>query len=181
MGKITGVVQRISERDVNTKFGASVNVGINIDGEWYSALTKHGKADLNVQEGKTVRFSFTENGKYKNIDSKTFQVSNKAAVAVEKPASSGGGSTGGNIAGVKVGHSLTNAVQLAIADKDPSIENIKKRAVAILNLSKLLEDNFDSLFVEPEKAVDDPQKEDDGFDEPQKTESNDDWDDDVPF
>lgn len=73
--------------------------------------------------GKDVQFSF------KNLDTNTGKVS--------KPKTGNEGSSygGKDLKGIKIGHAVTNGIQLAIADGDLSDTHVKERCLFVYNLS----------------------------------------------
>lgn len=77
MAKVTGVVEKISQR------GNAFN--ICVDGNWYG----FGFTEPDFKEGVTVEFDVAMRGRYANVDNDTFKVVKKAS------ASKKGGTAGG--------------------------------------------------------------------------------------
>lgn len=84
MSKIVGTVSEVKE----FKTARGTMYSITVNGNFYGT----GSVNPKCGKGDTVAFTFTENGKYKNIDMKTFSIEAGA------PPSGGltGGSTGGS-------------------------------------------------------------------------------------
>lgn len=69
-----GTVEKITNRQVNTRNGPAESWSLNIDGDWYS----NGFNKPPVQEGQQVEFTFSQNGQYKNIDKGSLKASTNA-------------------------------------------------------------------------------------------------------
>lgn len=83
MSKVQGYVEAISAKATRTGGKA---YGIMVDGTWYSA----GFSDPGVEKGYQVRFTYTENGNFKNIDEGSLQ----AKKGSPKPTTHNGGFKG---------------------------------------------------------------------------------------
>lgn len=91
MSTTTGVVSKVSTKDVTTKWGTKKTYSINVGGDWY----KTGFKDPMVAEGQGVEFSYTEGTYGKEIDlstlKKTAGVAPSAAPKAATSSSGGGG------------------------------------------------------------------------------------------
>ena len=90
MPQVSGVVQALSTKDVNTKYGIKPTFSVNVDGVWYS---NGFKKPVEIEKGDTVNIEH-DGGKYKNIVSMS-KTAAGAGGASASPASSGGGRSGG--------------------------------------------------------------------------------------
>lgn len=61
MAEVTGVIEAVSSKDVNTRFGTKPTYSFKVSGQWY----KTGFKKMPHGEGETVSFPFSE-GKYGN-------------------------------------------------------------------------------------------------------------------
>lgn len=141
---IKGIVQAVACEDVTGKFGPQKKVKIKVGDAWYSGFIKPSEWPTPpLREGDTVAFEVVRRGEYDNIKAPI-----SVATSVPNPAVKGQSSaySGSNLAGVKVGHALNNAVQLAIASGDTSLKTIYDHAVTILNVGYELENRFDSII-----------------------------------
>lgn len=161
MSNIKGTVEQVSSKKGSThpKYGVSYSVGIKIDGEWYNGFFKKDAAALGLEAGVLVSFEVVQKGDYLNIDPKSLTV---AEAGERQPASTGtkaaprsGG--GYNEAGVKVGHAINNAVQIAVAqgitgkDGKVNLKAIHGIALDILILGVRLEQQYQGA-IEAAKA-----------------------------
>lgn len=161
MSQIKGTIEAASCKEGNDhpKYGMSYQTSIKVKGEWYGAFTRKTAEELGLGKGKLVSFTFTENGKYKNFDPKSLAVSTSTApAAASTSTSTSSGSaparSGFNEAGVKVGHAINNAVQLAIANKATDLKSIHGLAVDILTLSVKLESQYEKVVTVAKKKMD---------------------------
>ena len=153
MSQVKGTIGAVSCKEGNDhpKYGKSWVTSIKVNDEWYGAFTKKTADELGLEKGKLVSFTWSENGKYKNFDPKSLSVAQQQATTSgtvggsAAPKTGYSGSFGGNTAGIKVGHAINNAVQLAIASKDTSLKAIHGHAVDILALSVKLEGQFEQI------------------------------------
>lgn len=194
------------------------------DEKWYglgkskgdTINVKKGKDYVPVVVGDEIEFFYEEseyNGKtYYNAKSSQIKLVAKgtgqaqaAAKSAPKPAASAparsantGGSSGAKPpyeAGIKVGHAINNAVQLVCAEEGPiTLAAIEQKAIAILKLSRRLEQGFESIFdnsYQPLGTKAAPQPEPEPEPEPEPTPEPEpekpapasiaDFDDDIPF
>lgn len=131
---------------------------------------KKGKDWVDAKVGDTIEFLYEEkevgdkiycNAKVSDIKLKASAAPNSAASAPSGQAKQGtgtaqggartGGSTGGKSAGyeagIKVGHAINNAVQLVCAEEGtPTLAAIERKAIAIMKLSRKMEQGFESIF-----------------------------------
>ncbi len=145
---IKGTVESVKAENVAGKYGPQVKASIKVDGSWYGGFFKPAQWPTNVAQGCVVVFETKQNGEYVNIVPGTVQVSETAAVPdkADKPVRSAySGSGSSSTAGIKVGHAINNAVQLAIANKDTSLKAIYGHAVDVLSLSVALEGRFEGI------------------------------------
>ena len=82
MSNVTGNVDAITSKPVNTKFGPKPTFTILVDGEWY----KCGFTKPKCNKGDTVSFTFTEGTYGKEVDAKAIVI---AGAATPPPASAG--------------------------------------------------------------------------------------------
>ena len=61
----TGVVEAVSTKQVNTRFGEKTAYSVKIEGQWYG----NGFKSPGVDKGQTVQFDYKMQGNYKNITS----------------------------------------------------------------------------------------------------------------
>lgn len=216
MPAYTGVIERIhsAELDEPDRFDNTFRTSIKLDdGEWYG-LGGGKKPEVNIKhdggwhtlaEGDTVEVFYQVNGKYRNAKRSTITLkeAGEGGNSGGRPAAGGGnkntavagkaGGTrqGGNqLAGIKVGHALNNAVNLAIAEKDLSLSNIRVHAENIIRLSAELEADFEKITASPEPVADNaktekpkrkaPAKKSNPDPDPDEFE-DDKFDDDIPF
>lgn len=151
-----GLITRVSSKEnAPNKFGKSWKIGIQLDevDTWYNiSFAKKDAEALGLVKGRVVSFEYSTDDYGNKIDPKTIEVSREAAPA--KAAASGGAPAGKSWSGekgVKVGHAINNAVQLAIASGDLELKNIHKFAVNILTLSVKLEGQYEAIIA---KATD---------------------------
>lgn len=145
--QIKGIVEQVNDRGAKKgRYGIQHQISIKVGGDWYGGFTKKSAEDMGLEEGKLVTFTATQSGDYLNFDAKTLKISSSPdSQGSSKAKASSGGSVGGSSsqAGIKVGHAINNAVQLAIAEgKAGDLKHIHKRAVGILALSVKLEAQF---------------------------------------
>lgn len=108
---------------------------------WFGVFTAE---DLKgVGKGDVVEFKYSVSGSYNNISAKTFKIVKKVApvntVTAGGTTGNGGNGSFPNI-GVEIGMSINNAVAIAIAEKDTSINHIKKLALDIYKMSSDMRD-----------------------------------------
>lgn len=216
MPSYTGVIERVhsTELDEEDRFGNTYRTSIKLDdGEWYGlgggkkpdVSIKHNGGWHTLAEGDTVEVVYKVNGKYRNAKRSTLtleeagegggssnQSSNRGSGSSGSVAGKGGAArSGGNqLAGIKVGHALNNAVNLAIAEKDLSLSNIRLNAENIIRLSAELEADFDNITADPAPVADNAKTEKPkrkapakkkAEPEPEPEDDDDRFDDDVPF
>ena len=61
----TGVVEAVSTKQVNTRFGEKTAYSVKIEGQWYG----NGFKSPGVDKGQQVQFDYKMQGNYKNITS----------------------------------------------------------------------------------------------------------------
>lgn len=173
MPATTGIISKVFHKEIEEDdYGNIYRSAIKLEGDdnWYglgggkkpSANIKVSKDYYELREGDEVTIIYTTNGKYRNA--KRSKITLESAPQEGKPSSSsgnrssGGGSSsggsgqrqggGGNsgLAGIKVGHALNNAVQLAIAEGNWTSEGIREHAETILRLSVKLEADYESII-----------------------------------
>lgn len=150
---VKGVVQAVKDAGPKKgKYGTQYRISLKVDDEWYGGFFGKSAEALGLEEGKLVTFDVVYNGEYKNIETKTLKVSDSQEAPKKQAASTGGSSgsagkaySGGNNAGIKVGHAINNAVQLAIAAKTTDLKSIHGLAVDIIALSVKLEGQFEQI------------------------------------
>jgi hypothetical protein len=77
MSNITGNVDAITSKPVNTKFGPKPTFTILVDGEWY----KCGFTKPKCNKGDTISFTFTEGTYGKEVDAKAIVIAGAATPA----------------------------------------------------------------------------------------------------
>lgn len=169
MASTKGKIARISFKETTPdNYGNNVMKSFKLEGDdnWYGLgkgkgevlKVKRGKEFVEVNEGDTVEFMYDEsewNGKiYYNTKSINIKLVAKGDGSSSVSSVSKGGSQtpsstspsqskgGGYEAGIKVGHAINNAVQIAISTGDTSDANIRKISERILRLSKTLEAEY---------------------------------------
>lgn len=149
-----GVVEAVSLKEVETRFGPSNKVGLKIDGVWYSGFFKKRPT---VEKGDNVSFDVKTNGEYKNIVDKTFKVVSGTPSAPAAP-----GKKGAARNGMRDGMIVNNVISLVVAGSDVEqavatvlkvvalVENdgVKPEPVAEAPASSPEEDDFDDDFPE---------------------------------
>lgn len=145
--QIKGIIEQVNDRGAKKgRYGIQHQISIKVGGDWYGGFTKKSAEDMGLEEGKLVTFTATQSGDYLNFDAKTLKVSSSAGTqSSSSKGKTSSGSAGGSSsqAGIKVGHAINNAVQLAIAEgKTGDLKHIHKRAVGILALSMKLEAQY---------------------------------------
>lgn len=158
MSQVKGTIQAVTCKEGNEHptYGKSWMTRIKVNEEWYGGFTKKTAEELGLVKGKLVSFTWSENGEYKNFDPKSLSVSQAAASAPAASAPAAGGSraySGGNNAGIKVGHAINNAVQLAIKTGDITLKAIHGHAVDIIALSVKLEGQFDQIVAKAAERI----------------------------
>ena len=126
MSKVTGKVTKVYPPN---KGGFSSIYVAGADGKF---TTKQ-----QCSEGDYVEFEFSKNGNYQNINDSTFK-------KVDPPKNKPKGGGGYNELGVKIGHAINNAVQIAAAAGDTDINNIESIAFDIYDLSLRMESQLKS-------------------------------------
>lgn len=147
--QIKGIIEAANDKGaIKGKFGTQYRVSIKVDGEWYNGFMNKSAESLGLEEGRLVTFTAVQKGDFLNIDPKSLKVSpapaeasGSKAPAQGKPAYSGNSST----AGIKVGHAINNAVNLAIAEGKTDLRTIHTHAARILALSVKLEAQFPTI------------------------------------
>lgn len=147
MSTVKGTATNIRDNGpVKGKYGTQHRIGLKVNGESYSGFFSKSAEDLGLEDGKLVTFSYTEKGKYKNIDAKTLKVSttvDSGAAAASAPSPSK--VVNKAYAGVTVGMALNNACQLIAhgvvkpKEGEPVLPLIEKVSRAILALTVKLE------------------------------------------
>lgn len=145
MSNVTGRVDEVYS--YNTKFGEMF--GITVNGQKYGA----GKVRPRAGQGDTVSFRYTENGQYKNIDMKTFNVE-AAGVGSEPSApvsrSGGGESAGDRQNSIVRQNALSTATAfinaLVAADAVPGITKTMKAEERYGLIFALLSETADEFF-----------------------------------
>lgn len=172
---IEGVVEQASCKqasDAKSKYGASYQIGLKIDGEWFNGLSKKTAEDLGLGPDADVGFETYEKNGYTNIDMKSLEVYEESddPPEVKKDAgrgnrqgggrkSSGGSAKQGSApkrdgnAGMAVGHAINNAVHLAVADGDTSLEHIHSLSTKIIALSIKLQGQYSDLVENIEEIL----------------------------
>lgn len=132
--QVKGVIESLKDDGGKKgRFGVQHRVSLSINGEWYSGFFNKSAESLRLAEGKLVKFDVVEKNGYKNIDTKSLQVSTSAPVSV---AARPGGSGNSTIEGATVGNALNNAVLMAIAMGDTSPANIHRLAGIIVTVGQ---------------------------------------------
>lgn len=156
---IKGVAEAVSSKEgkPHPKYGVSYQTSIKVNGVWYGAFTKKSAEQLGLAKDRLVSFTWVENGEYKNFDPKSLSVSTTQGTD-STPTASGSAPTkaaysGGSNSGIKVGHAINNAVQLAVAKGDTSLKAIHGHAVDIITLSVKLEGQFDRIIAVAQKKL----------------------------
>lgn len=164
-GTIKGTVEQVSSKEGNKhpKYGRSWRVGIKVDGQWYNAFTKKPAEDLGLEDGVLVTFEYVESGDYMNFDPKSLEIAeqgerepaqtkSKTTTAPKTNSATAGGSSG-NTVGIKIGHAITNAVQLAIKTGDVSLKAIHGHACDIIALGLKLESQYSQIVAAASKRL----------------------------
>lgn len=145
------IVENITSKDVNTKFGPKPAYSIYADGERYS----YGFKKPTFKIGDTIDFQFTENTYGKNVDLNSVQLLAKgegAPTATPAPTTSSPSKAPyspptrpfpipalhGDRAIVRQ-NSLTNAVQLLREDKEIAKLSGDDRATTIISIARMFE------------------------------------------
>ena len=145
------IVENITSKDVNTKFGPKPAYSIYADGERYS----YGFKKPTFKIGDTIDFQFTENTYGKNVDLNSVQLLAKgegAPTATPAPTTSSPSKAPyspptrpfpipalhGDSAIVRQ-NSLTNAVQLLREDKEIAKLSGDDRATTIISIARMFE------------------------------------------
>ena len=145
------IVENITSKDVNTKFGPKPAYSIYADGERYS----YGFKKPTFKIGDTIDFQFTENTYGKNVDLNSVQLLAKGEVApTATPAPTTASPSKapyspptrpfpipalhGDRAIVRQ-NSLTNAVQLLREDKEIAKLSGDDRATTIISIARMFE------------------------------------------
>lgn len=184
---IKGVVSRVSAKQNSRGY----TMGLCINDNWYNLFDKY---DTSAKfRDKLVSFDYTEDDRgFKKVNPNSMVVAEPEA---SRPTTGTAAPTSraytSNETGIKVGHALNNAVQLAIADKDTSEGNILDRAEQILSLSVSLEKDFSRIVseakegnVKKQEAPPTPVRrgrKPNAAKQEVVAESSDDFDDDLPF
>lgn len=208
MPSASGIVAKINAKQVDEdQFGNSFLRSFKIEGDdrWFGLgkgknekfNIKVGKDFYSVQEGDEIEFMFDVseyNGKeYCNVKSSKVVLRSKggggaspaksaaSAAAAPKQASAAPTAPRASDAGIKVGHAINNAVQIAIASgMQTDMAEIAAFARDILKLSKKLEGEYMSIVTDapvaeaPATKAEKPKAQ-----EPAKPVSE--FDDDIPF
>lgn len=170
MSATKGTVAKIVVKESTVdQFGNNMLKSFKLDGDekWYGLgkskgdfiNIKKGKDFLKLKEGDVIEFMYDEseyNGKtYYNTKSSNIKLvasgsgSLPSSQSVSPKAQATSNTTtfksGGYEAGIKVGHAINNAVQIAIHNGDTSNEAIRQLAVQILRLSKEIESSYSEI------------------------------------
>lgn len=194
MAVAEGVIEVVSSKEIpEDQYGNTFRRSFKLEGndQWFGVgAGKKGDISIKVgtdwhklSKGDVVEFMYEQNGAYANVKTTKITVkksgggSNSSTPVAKAPASPG--RSGSFDSGIKTGHALNNAVQLAIAQGKTDMGTIEKLASEILNLSRKIEQNFESYFTDEKKEVKLPP-------EPKakkevKTLADVDFDDDIPF
>lgn len=145
--QVKGIVQKFYDNGTQDgKWGVQYKVAIEVAGTKYSAFLAKPAATLGLAVGKQVEFAYTENGQYKNMDAKSLKISEAPAQqAAPAQRASAPAAANNQQAGIKVGHAINNAVQLACAKGDTSLLTIHSLAADILALSVKLESQYGQI------------------------------------
>ena len=141
MSTLKGVVEYCKLEQKTGAKGPFYKAGLKINGQFYN-LT--GNNPLPDYTGKLVTFEYTEDSYGNKIAPKTF----KASESTEPVAHTGGPKTAQKgDAGIKIGHAVTNGVQLAIAvaakaGVPVTAAQVKKYAIAVLQISHELNADY---------------------------------------
>lgn len=189
---IKGLVEAVSCKPGKRR--GTFLVSIKVGEEWYGGFTGKDADALGIERGRLVKFNFSENGQYKNFDPKSLQISDEApqqeATGEQKPRK-----TSEYDRGASVGHAITTATALAIAQlgSDVTIKDVAKLSVEVLTLSLKLKAGYDTITektspAEPKKApakkskpAPQPEPEEDTDDEVGEADKGDIFDDDIDF
>lgn len=168
--KVEGTIEQVYDNGPKKgRFGTQHRITIVVDGERYSGFFSKSAEALGLEEGKTASFTATQNGEYWNVDTKSLKVSGPSKPS-GKPSGKPQSYSGSGNAGIKVGHALNNAVNLAIADGDLTVDNIHRHAVRILALSVKLESQFDNIIEMAPKVLQACKEEEKGSEESPESE-----------
>jgi len=154
-GNINGVIEKVYSKAGNPhpKYGISYNVGITVNGERYSAFLKQDASALGLEVGKTVSFSAVQSGEYLNFDPKSLKVSSGASVQNTSSAPAAAAKPYAGDKGVKIGHAITNAVNLAIAAGAFTNKAIYDRAIDILLISAKIDARYEAIVATNQEAL----------------------------
>jgi hypothetical protein len=84
--EVTGVVEKVGSKDINTKRGVSKVYSFCVDGEWY----KTGFDNPNLERGYQVKFEYTEGQYGKDVNMETLKKKQGEAPKVSQGKSAGG-------------------------------------------------------------------------------------------
>lgn len=151
---MTYIVEQVSEKTVNTKFGPKPAFSTKANGEWYSCGFKKPKFNI----GDEIDFQFTENSYGKQMDDKSVRVISKgegapAPTASAAPSAAPARSTGyaakvfpipplhGDRAIVRQ-NSITNATKALSGGNGADlleVDTVEEYAQAIISLARMFE------------------------------------------
>lgn len=196
MAVAEGVIEVVSSKEIpEDQYGNTFRRSFKLEGndQWFGVgAGKKGDISIKVgsdwhtlSKGDVVEFMYEQNGQYANVKTTKITVKkNGGGAKAPAPSSTtktqaAPGRSGSFDSGIKTGHALNNAVQLAIAQGKTDMVTIEKLAADILKLSRKIEQNFESYFAEEKKDVKLPP-------EPKakkevKALADVDFDDDIPF
>jgi hypothetical protein len=165
MAKINGIIERVKDNGpTKGKFGTQYRISLSVEDEWYSGFFSKSADRLNIEEGNTCTFSYSVNGEYKNIDTKTFKVTgaaedsqgeddDDAAAAPSLKPTAKTYVTSPSILGQIKGNALTNGVQMAIASGKLDAEAVFNFSMLVLAVSAKLDKVVERVLASPEQTI----------------------------
>jgi hypothetical protein len=161
MDFVQGVIEKIQTKEIPAdQWGNTWQRSLKINGDFFGVgkgkkpvvSVKHGQEWVDLKEGMTVKFMvksreyqgktfYDKEGNITILKGSSGAVSPPAAGDSVKAAPAARASYGSGDKGIKIGHALTNAVQLFVAGK---IDNVEDAAWEILKLSEKMNVEYES-------------------------------------
>lgn len=153
--KVKGVIEAFKDNGpVKGKFGTQYRISVTVDDERYSGFFSKSAEKLGIEEGRVCLFNYIEKGEYKNIDTKSFKVSepvesddadeDEAPKAKPAPAKAAAPFVKKDIdRNIARGQAVNNAVLLFVNGKAPDLRSALRTAI---ELHAVAEGFFDKLL-----------------------------------